>query len=51
VERILKSKEDIPLVEDFPLVPEEETPEYRDLGVTLHLRGVRALEHWQATRT
>ena len=47
MERILKSKEDIPLVEDFPLVPEEETPEFRELGVTLHLRGVRALEHWR----
>jgi len=47
VERRLKSKEDVPLVEDFPLVPEEETPEFRELGVSLHLRGVRALEHWQ----
>ena len=47
VERMLKSKEDVPLVEDFPLVPEEETPEFRELAVTLQLRGVRALEHWQ----
>jgi hypothetical protein len=47
VERILKSKEDVPLVEDFPLVPEEETPEFGELATTLHLRGVRALEHWQ----
>jgi len=47
MERRLKSKEDVPLVEDFPLVPEEETPEFRELATTLHLRGVRALEHWQ----
>jgi hypothetical protein len=47
VEQVLKSKEDVPLVEDFPLHPEEETPEFRELAVTLQLRGVRALEHWQ----
>ena len=47
VEQVLKSKEDVPLVEDFPLIPEEETPEFRELAVTLQLRGVRALEHWQ----
>jgi hypothetical protein len=47
VERKLKSKEDVPLVEDFPLVPEEDTPEFRELATTLQLRGVRALEHWQ----
>jgi len=46
-DRVLKSKEDVPLVEDFPLVPEEETPEFRELAVTLQLCGVRALEHWQ----
>jgi len=47
MERRLKSKEDVTLVEDFPLVPEEETLEFRELATTLHLRGVRALEHWQ----
>jgi len=47
VERRLKSKEDVPLVEDFPLAPEEETPEFGELATTLQLRGVRALEHWQ----
>ena len=47
VERRLKSREDVPLVEDFPLAPEEETPDFRDLTTTLQLRGVRALEHWQ----
>jgi len=44
VEHVLKSKENVPLVEDFPLVPEEETPEFRELAVTLQLRGVRALQ-------
>ncbi len=47
VEQVLKSKEDVPLVEDFPQHPEEETPEFHELAVTLQLRGVRALEHWQ----
>jgi hypothetical protein len=37
---------DIPLVEDFPLCPEEETSEFRDLTMTLRLRQGRALEHW-----
>jgi hypothetical protein len=47
LERRLASGEDVPLVEDFPLVPEDETPEFRELATTLQLRGVRALEHWQ----
>ncbi len=47
MQRVLESKEDVPLVEDFPLAPEEETPEFRELATTLQLRGVRALEHWQ----
>jgi hypothetical protein len=47
MERRLRSKEDVPLVEDFPLAPEEETPEFSELATTLQLRGVRALEHWQ----
>jgi hypothetical protein len=46
VERKLKNREDVPMVEDFPLAPEEETPEFRDLSITLQLRGIRALEHW-----
>jgi len=46
VERRLASGEDVPMVEDFPLAPEEETPEFRDLATTLQLRSVRALEHW-----
>lgn len=47
LERKLKSKEDIPLVEDFPLAPEEETPDFQDLATTLQLRLVRAFEHWR----
>jgi hypothetical protein len=46
VERKLKNREDVPMVEDFPLAPEEETPDFRDLTITLRLRGIRALEHW-----
>jgi hypothetical protein len=46
MERKLKNREDVPIVEDFPLAPEEETPDFRDLTITLQLRGIRALEHW-----
>ncbi len=46
VERKLKNRKDVPIVEDFPLAPEEETPGFRDLTITLQLRGIRALEHW-----
>jgi len=44
--RILKSDRDVPLVEDFPLHPDEESPEFADLEITLQLRLVRAMEHW-----
>lgn len=47
LERSLQNKEDVPLVEDFPLAPEEETPDFRDLTFTLQLRLIRAMEHWQ----
>ncbi len=40
-------KEDVPMVEDFPLAPEEETPDFRDLANTLQFRFVRAFEHWR----
>jgi hypothetical protein len=46
MERKLKSREDVPMVEDFPLAPEEETPDFQELTITLQLRGIRALEHW-----
>ena len=35
------------MVEDFPLYPEEETAEFRDLAFALELRFVRAVEHWR----
>jgi len=47
LERRLKSKEDVPMVEDFPLAPEEETPEFQHLATGLQFRFVRAVEHWR----
>jgi len=47
LERRLKSKEDVPLIEDLPLAPEEETPDFRHLAFTLQLRLIRAMEHWR----
>lgn len=47
LDRRIKSKKDVPMVEDFPLAPEEETPEFRDLAMTLQLRALRAVEHWK----
>ena len=47
VERRLQRKEDVPLVEDFPLAPEEETPDFAHLRFTLQLRLLRAMEHWR----
>lgn len=41
---------DIPLVEDFPLAPEEETPRFDHLAITLRLRAARAFEHWNGNR-
>jgi hypothetical protein len=42
-----RRRRDVPLVEDFPLHPEEETADPRDLTMTLQLRGMRAYEHWR----
>lgn len=47
LKRRLESREDVPLIEDFPLAPEEETPEFLHLATTLQFRLVRAFEHWQ----
>jgi hypothetical protein len=47
LQRRLDSKEDVPPVEDFPLAPEEETPDFNHLMITLQLRLLRAMEHWQ----
>lgn len=40
------SRKDVPLVEDFPCHPEEETHEMSALASTLNLRLVRASRHW-----
>jgi hypothetical protein len=42
-----RRRRDVPLVEDFPLHPEEETPDFRDLAMILRLRTMRAYEHWR----
>lgn len=47
LQRRLASKEDVPMVEDFPLAPEEETPDFQHLAITLGLRFARAVEHWR----
>ncbi|HEX7604370.1 MAG TPA: hypothetical protein VF316_22280 [Polyangiaceae bacterium] len=45
--REARSRRDAPLVEDFPLHADEETPDFRDLKFTLELRMVHAFEHWR----
>jgi hypothetical protein len=47
LEQRLNSKEDVPMVEDFPLAPEEETPDFKHLATGLQFRLIRAFEHWQ----
>lgn len=47
MERKLQDSKDVPLVEDFPLAPEEETPDFLHLAMTLRFRFVRAFEHWR----
>jgi hypothetical protein len=39
--------DDVPLVEDFPLAPEDETPDFMHLSMTLSLRLIRAMERWR----
>ena len=46
-QRRIEEGEDVPLVEDAPLAPEEETPDFQHLSTLLALRGTRANEHWQ----
>lgn len=41
-----RENRDVPLVEDFPLAPEEETPDFMHLAMALRLRSLRAYEHW-----
>ena len=51
IERFLKERtrieNDVPLVEDFPLHPEEESPDFLHLASILQFRFVRSFEHWQ----
>ncbi|HEX9641449.1 MAG TPA: hypothetical protein VGB13_09055 [Candidatus Krumholzibacteria bacterium] len=47
LQKKLTSGKDVPLVEDFPLAPEEETPDFQHLATTLQFRFVRAVEHWR----
>jgi hypothetical protein len=41
-----RERRNVPLVEDFPLVPDEETPDFIHLAMTLRLRAMHAYEHW-----
>jgi hypothetical protein len=47
LDRRLASGKDVPPVEDFPLAPEEETPDFQHLAATVQFRLIRALEHWK----
>jgi hypothetical protein len=40
-------RQDVPLVEDLPLEPEMETPDFLHLAMKLRMRGLRAFEHWK----
>jgi hypothetical protein len=44
-----RDRRDVPLVEDFPLAPEEETPDFMHLTMTLRLRSIRAYERWNGS--
>ncbi len=46
VEDQRRDRRDVPLVEDLPLAPEEETPDFKHLAMTLRFRSIRAYEHW-----
>ena len=48
VEKLRKT--DIPLVEDLPLHPDEETPDFRDLTMTIRFRSIRAFHHWKGNK-
>ena len=45
-----RRKVDVPLVEDFPCHPEEESEQMGDLANTLNFRFVRASRHWAGER-
>lgn len=44
--RHTRPRKDVPIVEDFPLWPEEESEDLRDLRMTLDLRFARAVRRW-----
>lgn len=46
-EALRNDREDLPLVEDFPIDPEEATLAFEHLALTLRLRTLRAYEHWK----
>jgi hypothetical protein len=47
LKRTVESKDDVPMVEDFPLWPEDETPDFMVLSNTLKFRFIHAYEHWR----
>lgn len=47
LDRRMKSKEDVPLLEDFPLAPEEETTDFQHMATGLQFRSGRAFDHWR----
>jgi hypothetical protein len=46
-EQLVRRDRPLPDVEDCPLYPEEESPDFRDLDFLLRLRFVLACDHWQ----
>ena len=42
-----RTRPDVPMVEDFPLHPDEESPTFSSLKLTLDLRFMRALAHFK----
>ena len=46
IEERIASRKDVPEVEDFPLAPEEETPDFYHLRTTFMLREMRAMRRW-----
>lgn len=47
-QRRMESDKDVPLVEDMPLYPEEEAPDFRNLEMLL-LRMILATERWKGS--
>lgn len=47
LQQSVDAMDDVPMVEDFPLAPEEETGDFQNLANTLRFRFIRAFEHWR----